>query len=507
MRSRTQTTVWNLFFHYASIALMVISGLVLVPVYLKFIPLQDYGAWLATGNILVWITAVDPGLSTVLQQRVGFAYGRKDYPEMGRVIVSGAALGFVLSLVPVLLALVLAPYIPGLLKLQATVDTATLLKAFVLAGFGTTLSIFSFSLTAVNQGLLSSVGIGVIYVIVHALDIIVTILLLWRGWGLMAIAFSFVLRGSGMLLGNAGYLLWRVGKEKISLSFSFSGLMALSKVLSFTFFSKAGSLIISNMESFLVARFVGAEHVPILALTKKSLDMSRIAVERPPLAFMPAISHLFGAGEISKVRINLVRLFRILLWTFGLIVGGVFVLNESFVGLWVGNQYFAGELINAVLCFNFVLVAMHTTLSNLALSLGDIKKNSLVSFTQSVLYALLAVLLGRAYGMIGIVTAMSVSILMISAWYYPRSIASLISLSSQDIRALRNEALFVLLVSALGIAVFSHLPSAGIVGFLALVVLFFAAYSSGLWAVSSGFREEMAKLFKLRFTWAPRQAS
>ena len=66
MRTRTKTTQWNLFFQYTSIVLTVIWSIVLVPLYLKFIPLDIYGAWLATGNIVAWLSIMDPGLSAVL---------------------------------------------------------------------------------------------------------------------------------------------------------------------------------------------------------------------------------------------------------------------------------------------------------------------------------------------------------------------------------------------------------------------------------------------------------
>lgn len=499
MRSRTQTTVWNLFFHYSSIALMILSGLILVPFYLKFIPLGDYGAWLATGNILVWITAVDPGLSTVLQQRVGFAYGRKDNAEIGRIVVSGVSLALAFSLLPLLFGWAFADNIPGWLKLSAGVDGATLTRAFTLAILGTSLAILSYSVTAVNQGLLSSVGIGLIYVVVHAFDIILTIILLHRGWGLMAMAFSFVVRGAGLLIGNSVYLSLRLARGKIPLSFSSSGLADISKVLSFTFFARSGALIAGNMESFLVARFIGASYVPALALTKKSLDISRTFIERPPLAFMPAISHLFGAGELDKVRANLLRLCTILLWTAGLIVGGIFVFNKRFVGLWVGEKYFAGFWINLVLCLNFLLVAMNSALSNLALSLGDIKVNSFVAFLQSVVYIALAVLLARAYGMIGIVSAISLSIIMVSAWYYPRSIASRISIGKADYRPLANEVLFVLAVAAPLVGLFSLLDLSGLAQFLSLSFAFSLLYLSGLALISSSFRKEIGKFYALRY--------
>ena len=55
----------------------------MVPLYLKYIPVELYGAWLATGNIVNWLLVVDPGISTVVMQRVGKSYGADDRSEVG----------------------------------------------------------------------------------------------------------------------------------------------------------------------------------------------------------------------------------------------------------------------------------------------------------------------------------------------------------------------------------------------------------------------------------------
>ena len=73
--NRTRTTSWNLFFHYVAIGMMFLNGVVLVPLYLARIPLETYGYWMATGNILAWLSLVDPGFSAIIHQREATSYG------------------------------------------------------------------------------------------------------------------------------------------------------------------------------------------------------------------------------------------------------------------------------------------------------------------------------------------------------------------------------------------------------------------------------------------------
>ena len=61
-RSRQRTVIWNFAFQYFFVGMLFVNSIVMVPVHLHFISASAYGAWLATGNILVWLTAIDFGL-------------------------------------------------------------------------------------------------------------------------------------------------------------------------------------------------------------------------------------------------------------------------------------------------------------------------------------------------------------------------------------------------------------------------------------------------------------
>lgn len=92
---RTRATIANLTFQYSSLVLGIIRGLVLVPLYLKFIDIKLYGAWLASGNVIVWLALMNPGLNELLRQQVAKFYGKKDWNNLGKVIGTGG-----LSFVP-----------------------------------------------------------------------------------------------------------------------------------------------------------------------------------------------------------------------------------------------------------------------------------------------------------------------------------------------------------------------------------------------------------------------
>lgn len=52
MPSRKKAAVWHLVFSYLTVAYGIASGLMLIPIYLRFLAFELYGALLTAGNIL-----------------------------------------------------------------------------------------------------------------------------------------------------------------------------------------------------------------------------------------------------------------------------------------------------------------------------------------------------------------------------------------------------------------------------------------------------------------------
>lgn len=92
--SRTKSTLANLISQYMSLGLAVVN-IVLIPFYLKYIDVKLYGAWLASGNIINWLTILDPGLNDLLRQQVAKFYGQQDNDMLGKSIGTGWLVIFV----------------------------------------------------------------------------------------------------------------------------------------------------------------------------------------------------------------------------------------------------------------------------------------------------------------------------------------------------------------------------------------------------------------------------
>ncbi|MFX6330865.1 hypothetical protein ABTF76_21670, partial [Acinetobacter baumannii] len=73
--NRRRAATWGVLFGSGGAFLAIARNILLVPLYLKFVSLAEYGAWLATGATLIQLLVSDFGLAGVLMQRSAALHG------------------------------------------------------------------------------------------------------------------------------------------------------------------------------------------------------------------------------------------------------------------------------------------------------------------------------------------------------------------------------------------------------------------------------------------------
>jgi O-antigen/teichoic acid export membrane protein len=492
VKSRKIATLWNIFFHYYAFIFAIIWGIIMVPLYLKHISLEIYGGWLASGNIISWLTIIDPGLSDVLRQKVALAYGAKNKNKLQQLFWSGITFSAIIAIVALIIGISVSFFVFDFINIKNQGIIEILSKNFILATIGSSLMIFSYGLVSYNQGLLSSKGIGMIHMFSTLLSLITNIYLINVGYGIYAITISQILCALVIILGNIGYLILRFIKESISFSWSLSELIPLMKLSSYNILGKLGNIIANQTDILLVTRFLGPEISPVINLTKKGPELSRMFVERPAIAMQPAITHAWGSGEKEKISFFISRLFKIMIWMIGLLFIGFVVLNKSFVSLWVGSKLYTGDTINFLLCLSLIFSILISINSNFLFALGNIKKTSQINFFQSILTIFCLFLGIKYFGLLGLVLGQSIAMLLFSVWYFPYKTFQCIKFSKYELTNMRNELIFVMGISGLIFLLFHRIQ---VINdwylFSYTVLLIIIIYVLLLYSVSKLFREEL----------------
>lgn len=377
-----RATRWNLTSQYLSLGLNLASGLLLTPLVLGYVAPVPYGAWLLSGDVLAWLSLIDPGISAVLGQRVAAQFGAGNRTEIGALAGAGLLVTGAVTALLLTLGFGLASWLDQLVSLPADV-LVELRAAFSVALLGTGLVVFSHSLVAVTQGLQSGPANALIYNGSLLASLILTLILLRNNFGLLALAYPIVLRGGLYALGNALYLHRRFRREGIRLSVRGTAFREILRPASFTALMRLAGALLVNLENVLLARWVGLGVLPVYALSRKSPDLLRLVIERGVVATGPALA--FSSAQTRPLA--LLRVIHPLLAALALLAGGGWLFNEAFVRCWVGGNFFLGALLNGWLVGYVVLQAAFNAVLSLGVSLGTFRKTSLVHLGYALFHA------------------------------------------------------------------------------------------------------------------------
>jgi O-antigen/teichoic acid export membrane protein len=407
MRNRNEynkIAKWNFIFYLLNLFYSVSTGIFLVPLYLSYIPKDLYGYWLATGNILNWITLVNPGFADVIMQKVAYNYGRNRLDLVGKFSLWGLLLTVIVSFLIFLAGIVLYFFLYRLFPEIEASALAELKNAFLLTLIGTVIMLIYFSFGAIDYGLLSSKTIGLISAAGNCFSLI-TVILLIKQKGIIALGIAAIVRGFIYLGGSVVYTFVRFKKESIKIIFDTNIVREFFSLSLFNSFGKAGSILMNNSISFICTKMVSPDQTVLLKISQSGPELGKMFILRILYSFIPLISNLRGESIDDKIKRYISKIYFIIICFLCPTIFGFYLFNESFIKLWMSDNYFMGNYINILIVFLLLFSTTSKLLYQTLFSLGDIKRINLFISIQSIIYIVLAFVLTKYYGIVGALIA------------------------------------------------------------------------------------------------------
>lgn len=383
--SRRRAATATLIGSSANTLLVSLQAIVLIPLYLKTIGPRLYGAWLGSGDILVWMYAFDLGLPNLMIQRIGAAHGRGDMRSVAEYFATGM---LVLAVVAALIALVgfaISFLLPSWMGL-AGYEARTLRLCFTVGSLAQAVNIFNNSIVGFSRGVQNTSFLNAIVIVSAIAGFGMSLSLVLTGWGLWAIAFGLVVRAGVSL---AGGVLFAVGALRRGLLPSFR--VRRSILREFVVISPATALgglsyaVMNQSETALVAIFVMPELAAVFALTRKALEMARGLIDTIAFATYGGFAHLVTSNERQRAlwvhtEIHSLRL------SLSLAMAAAYVaVNGSLLSVWVGSSQYGGLLLTILMAAQFVVVGSSFLMNYLYRAAGPVMRGSVALLVESLL--------------------------------------------------------------------------------------------------------------------------
>ncbi len=346
MSDRRRTAFLGMAFGYSSLLISLTRNIVFVPLYLQKIGLAEYGAWLATGGALALILINDYGLAGVVTQRIANSFGAGRLENLGGLAGSALAIGAVLSLVLTGLSYCCIAFLPGIQTLPA-VEAATVVSCFKIAIVANAFGVLGSTAISVIRSLQRVVLAGSTVLAADLANVAVTLLGLFAGYGLYAIAVGVLVR-SAILVATSLYGVWFICSSTLEsrlavVSGNVRNLLADS---SHFFLSSIAMKLQAQANVFFVGSVLGPASAAVYSLTVRAHETVLILVGQINGALVPSITHLYGSGDVARFRTVMLRVLVSIGAVTALALTMTVILNAGFIRLWVGQNAFAGQYVS-----------------------------------------------------------------------------------------------------------------------------------------------------------------
>lgn len=392
-------------FGYARFALALAAGLVVVPFVVHHLGARVYGFWLATGEVLAYAAMADFGLMGVLPWLIAEADGRKDRDAIRRLLCNGAIAAAVLTLFYGALVAVLWNVLPGVLRLTGA-DRAAVVGPFLVVAIGGALAmplrVFSGALGGLQdvrfQGTLSSVA--------WAVDVLLTVVLLQRGYGLYALAIAAAL--PGFASAAASLVRMRVIAPDLLRAWPAPAVAEVTRLFRESlggWFGQWGWRLTAATDSIILAVLGSPTAVTALACTSKLGAMLMQMSWLPGDSALVGLANLHGERDTARLRRAVLALLRVYVALAGAAVCVVLAANPGFVTRWVGGELFAGDRVNGTLAVALMVSSIGHALSVVTSVLGRRIHVGAATLASGAIQVALAFALGSRIGVLGVVLA------------------------------------------------------------------------------------------------------
>jgi O-antigen/teichoic acid export membrane protein len=345
---RRRIFVWSAVFGYTGLAFTLARNVLLVPLYLHYIDLGEYGAWLATGGALAQLLVTDFGLTGVITQRIAARAGGGDLAAIRALVAAGLANALVLALGLSAVSSLAVLWLPATQGLAAA-QVGRVFDCFLIAVAANGCGVLASAALAVVRGAQRPVVAGSVALVADWASVGVTLACLFAGMGLYGLAYGLLTRSIVSALG--GLVAVKVLFHQVQGSWlpRWCESLAMWRDAARFFVTSIAMRLQTQANVLLVGIILGPHAAAIYGLTVRAHETVHIVMGQLNSAVGPVLAHLAGAGNLERLNGVIRRLLPLVAALAAVAAGCVVVLNRSFMGLWVGADAFGGLPLTALM--------------------------------------------------------------------------------------------------------------------------------------------------------------
>ncbi|MFC1850232.1 hypothetical protein ACFL27_08580 [candidate division CSSED10-310 bacterium] len=467
---------------WARNAVGIIVNLIQYPLLFHYLPQEELGIWFLMIGAQMFTGMLDFGFGQTFQRRFAFAKGAcgadpdtpltDDARDHIRALFGLAQRVYRFLSVFVFTILLLGGFFYfNTLDLSAAAKTGLNVSWFIMA-LGYAANVYGWYVEYTLNGL-GDVGFpNLINSVILVGLLIATWIVLACGWGLLALAFLWLIRG--VLLRLFGWLVIMRRYPWIHTSKARLQRTELSSMLQPSlhwWLAIVGIFLTSGISRYFIGIFLGVSLVPDFVATFAALALVQSSLIQIVGILTPLLSQMWQAGDLELIRQYTFKLIRLSLTLLAMCYIFICMYGKLLFELWLGQGHFVGYPVLSILCVMMLLEAHHGVLNIPCIAA---EKLGFYKFTLlgGILGIIFAIIMIPRWGLIGAAGAIFLAQLLTNNWIIPLISLKLLKYSFKHYFLKVLSPVFLVGISIVLIALaVHHIIPQQFIGFICLSVL------------------------------------
>ena len=180
-----------------------------------------------------------------------------------------------------------------------------------------------------------------------------------------------------------------------------------------------GNVVLNNTDNILISVLIGTITVGYYSnynLITTAVNSFAILIFS---SIQASIGNLIASGEEEKIYPVFKSISYLGYWIFGFCAISIFVLSNDFICLFFGQNYEFSTRILSVIVFNFYVFGSLYPIYCYRNTIGLFKQTKYIMLFTSVANLILSIIMGKSWGLFGILIATGISRIITNWWYEP----------------------------------------------------------------------------------------
>lgn len=396
----------------------IVISFLIIRFTLGYIDQARYGLWVTISSVISWFTFFDLGMANGLKNNLAKAIALNNHIEVKKYISTTYALFTFMALLFFLLFLVINPFINWDHFLNIPDSVNENIKTVMLIAAGTFCIQFIFQLINAILAAHQEPSKADLLNFIGQFIVLVAILILIKTTPGTLKSLIIALNVSPVLVLAAASLLLFSGKYKAIApsikDIDFSYVKKIMNIGGVFFAIQLGALILFQTDNFIISKLLGPEAVTTFNVAYKLYSVIIISFSIIMTPFWSAFTEAWATKDFPWIKSSMNRLRKLWLFTSFVLAPVLFLLSGVLFKLWLGDS------VNISTSISFLMMIYAISYTCLALNcyflngIGRLRIQLLLYLFVIFTNPILCILLGRIYGIEGVITANIIAFLFMN---------------------------------------------------------------------------------------------